>query len=232
MKNLLLLTMLSALAGCSAVIDTDGYSLGESDGDADTDTDTDADADADADSDTDTDVDADTDSDTDTGTGLPEDCVRRVDVDSTASSPDGRTWETAFTTVQEGIDAAEMVVDECGVEGPSVWVAEGRYFIYVDDPTDTVQLAEGVSVLGGFAGDETAADERYWLDHWAVVDGPAALGIMRVHHVVTGADNGLLAVCIHNETDHRDGTLFVDYLSQIKRQRIRKRARRGQRLAL
>ena len=34
---------------------------------------------------------------------------------------------------------------------------------------------------------------------------------------------GLLAVCIQHEVDHLDGKLFVDYLSEAKRQRIRKR---------
>ncbi len=34
---------------------------------------------------------------------------------------------------------------------------------------------------------------------------------------------GLLAVCIQHEIDHLDGRLFVDYLSNLKRQRIRKR---------
>ena len=36
----------------------------------------------------------------------------------------------------------------------------------------------------------------------------------------------LLAVCIQHEMDHLDGKLFVDYLSQLKRQRIRKKARK------
>lgn len=35
--------------------------------------------------------------------------------------------------------------------------------------------------------------------------------------------DGLLAVCIQHELDHLNGKLFVDYLSQIKRQRIRKK---------
>ena len=35
--------------------------------------------------------------------------------------------------------------------------------------------------------------------------------------------SGLLAVCIQHEMDHLDGKLFVDYLSQMKRQRIRKK---------
>lgn len=34
---------------------------------------------------------------------------------------------------------------------------------------------------------------------------------------------GLLAVCIQHEIDHLNGKLFVDYISNIKRQRIRKK---------
>jgi peptide deformylase len=34
---------------------------------------------------------------------------------------------------------------------------------------------------------------------------------------------GLLAVCIQHEMDHLDGKLFVDYLSDLKRERIRKK---------
>lgn len=33
----------------------------------------------------------------------------------------------------------------------------------------------------------------------------------------------LLAVCIQHELDHLDGKLFIDYLSTLKRQRIRKK---------
>jgi peptide deformylase len=34
---------------------------------------------------------------------------------------------------------------------------------------------------------------------------------------------GLLAVCIQHEMDHLEGKLFVDYLSELKRQMIRRR---------
>jgi peptide deformylase len=34
---------------------------------------------------------------------------------------------------------------------------------------------------------------------------------------------GLLAVCVQHEMDHIDGRLFVDHLSQLKRERIRKK---------
>jgi peptide deformylase len=43
--------------------------------------------------------------------------------------------------------------------------------------------------------------------------------------------DGLLAVCIQHEIDHLDGKLFVDYLSNLKRQRIRKKLEKESRLA-
>ena len=34
--------------------------------------------------------------------------------------------------------------------------------------------------------------------------------------------NGLLAICVQHEIDHLNGKLFIDYLSEAKRQKIRK----------
>ena len=41
--------------------------------------------------------------------------------------------------------------------------------------------------------------------------------------------DGLLAVCIQHEIGHLNGKLFVDYLSDLKRQRIRKRIEKEER---
>lgn len=41
--------------------------------------------------------------------------------------------------------------------------------------------------------------------------------------------DGLLAVCIQHEVDHLNGKLFVDYLSELKRRRLRKRLEKEQR---
>ncbi len=41
--------------------------------------------------------------------------------------------------------------------------------------------------------------------------------------------DGLLAVCIQHEMDHLDGKLFVDYLSDLKRTRIRKKLEKERR---
>jgi len=44
--------------------------------------------------------------------------------------------------------------------------------------------------------------------------------------------DGLLAVCIQHEMDHLEGRLFVDYLSPLKRNRIRRKLEKAQRAAL
>ena len=41
--------------------------------------------------------------------------------------------------------------------------------------------------------------------------------------------DGLLAICLQHEIDHLNGKLFVDYLSPLKRQRIRKKLEKSQR---
>lgn len=41
--------------------------------------------------------------------------------------------------------------------------------------------------------------------------------------------DGLLAICLQHEIDHLDGKLFVDYLSPLKRNRIRKKLEKDQR---
>ena len=42
--------------------------------------------------------------------------------------------------------------------------------------------------------------------------------------------DGLLAVCIQHEVDHLNGKLFVDYISPVKRQRIRKKLEKQHRV--
>jgi peptide deformylase len=44
--------------------------------------------------------------------------------------------------------------------------------------------------------------------------------------------DGLLAVCIQHEMDHLEGKLFIDLLSEMKRQRIRKRMEKRERQTL
>ncbi len=39
---------------------------------------------------------------------------------------------------------------------------------------------------------------------------------------ITQTTNGILAICLQHELDHLDGKVFIDYLSHLKRIRIRK----------
>jgi hypothetical protein len=107
-----------------------------------------------------------------------------VDIDTTALSPDGLTWETAVPTVQEGIDlASELAV--AGVPC-DVWVAEGTYYIYESDPYDTVRLMPHIHLYGGFSGSEELAVERDWSAHTTTLDGSNGPGgAFHVYHVVT-----------------------------------------------
>lgn len=70
---------------------------------------------------------------------------------------------------------------------------------------------EGCLSVPGIFADVTRADriELRFLDR----DGRA----LQIHA------EGLLAVCIQHEIDHLDGKLFVDYLSPLKREMVRKK---------
>lgn len=76
------------------------------------------------------------------------------------------------------------------------------------------------------------------------------LSIPGVYEVVTRAENinvrcldrdgqtrefaasGVLATCIQHEIDHLEGKLFIDYLSELKRSRLRKKMEKMRRQAL
>ena len=118
-------------------------------------------------------------------------CVRFVDVNTTAFSPDGLSWTTAVPTVQHGIDLAAEAGTE---EGPcEVWVAEGTYFIYQSSRDDTVQLRPFVHVYGGFAGSEVLREDRDWEEHESILNGRQDEGsTSRVSHVTTGSDDSVL----------------------------------------
>ena len=51
----------------------------------------------------------------------------------------------------------------------------------------------------------------------------------RQGEIFTEVLDGLLATCLQHEIDHLNGKLFVDYLSPLKRQRIRKKLEKEQR---
>ena len=88
-------------------------------------------------------------------------------VSKNGDNSNGLTWGTAFNEVQTAINAAS--------NGDQVWVAKGKYLPTDYNPqgtgtavlnrTKTFIIKNGIDVYGGFAGNETALDQRinYWI---------------------------------------------------------------------
>ncbi|OQB42712.1 MAG: putative outer membrane protein pmp6 precursor [Candidatus Hydrogenedentes bacterium ADurb.Bin179] len=105
------------------------------------------------------------------------DGIYRVKADASSPTPDGLTWETAFQSIQSGVDATY----DAG--GGEVWVAAGTY---MPSFGTVVTLQEGVAIYGGFAGTETARDQRDWTANVTTIHG------MGFSQCVFGANHAIL----------------------------------------
>ncbi|MDB4673600.1 right-handed parallel beta-helix repeat-containing protein [Verrucomicrobiales bacterium] len=93
----------------------------------------------------------------------------RVDSDRLDPTQDGRTWETAYTHLQDALSVAE--------EDDEIWVAEGIYFAdrgsMVDrgDRQASFTISKAVQLLGGFAGNETDPTLRDHRKYPTILEG-------------------------------------------------------------
>ncbi len=115
--------------------------------------------------------------------GEPSSCTCRILVsqDSTATPPDGKTWDSAFHDVRDGIHTASNQGQTLGTTC-EIWVAQGTYPAYIDNPDDSFVLADRVKLYGGFSGTETLRAQRDFSQHETILDAAGS------KHVVTAQD--------------------------------------------
>ena len=106
----------------------------------------------------------------------------RKDV-SADTTPDGRSWSSAFWTIQEAIDAAHAF------GGGEVWVAHGVYDEPRDPETGALFMRDGVELYGGFRGKEKKRTKRDPENLGTIIDGRVARQGMPAYHVVNSAPN-------------------------------------------
>ncbi len=113
-------------------------------------------------------------------------------VDSNAApSGSGMSWGTAFNDLQDALAIAQP--------GDNIWVAAGTYYP-TSSPSDrnaTFQLKSGVAIYGGFAGSETALNQRNWETNETILSGDIGTtgdNSDNSYTVVTGSGTNATAV--------------------------------------
>ena len=156
---------------------------------------------------------------------FPDTALRKVarpvlEVDGRIDSLVGDMLETMYEAPGIGLAATQidvherLVVVDVSEEGDSPLVLINPEILQLEGEQE---MQEGcLSIPGIYENIKRAADIRV-----AAVDRQGETFEMDA--------DGLLAVCIQHEVDHLDGKLFVDYLSVLKRNRIRKKMIKAQR---
>lgn len=76
----------------------------------------------------------------------------------------GTSWANAFGSLQSALAKA--------VAGDQIWVAAGKYTpTNTTDRTISFEIADGVQVYGGFAGNETSLNQRNWTVNKTILSG-------------------------------------------------------------
>ncbi|MCC7466842.1 MAG: hypothetical protein IT261_11255 [Saprospiraceae bacterium] len=98
-----------------------------------------------------------------------------------AGANNGVSWSDAFTSLQAALSVAQY--------GDQVWVAKGTYLPTQDNNREvSFNLPQGVKLYGGFAGTETALNQRNVQVNATILSGEIgdpAVWTDNVYHVLT-----------------------------------------------
>ncbi|HRQ36634.1 MAG TPA: choice-of-anchor Q domain-containing protein [Chloroflexota bacterium] len=130
-----------------------------------------------------------------------------VHAGATGGSNSGDSWANAYTSLQTALTNA--------VSGQEIWVAAGVYKP-TDSPADrdaTFPLKNGVAVYGGFAGTETALNQRNWDNNRSILSGDIDNNDIHTSGVVADANHINGANSYHVVTGNgTDNTAILDGL--------------------
>ena len=161
-------------------------------------------------------------------------------------APDHRLREVSkpVQTVDDSVralmdDMLETMYDAPGIGLAAIQIGEPLQIIVMDlsDKEEESEPRYFINPVILDAVEETAVYEEGCLsvpEYFEEVERPAKCRVQYLDYdgneQILEAD-GLLATCIQHEMDHLEGTLFIDYLSRLKRERILKKLKKEQRLA-
>lgn len=108
-----------------------------------------------------------------------------------AGREDGLCWQTGFSAIQEGVNAAAQY------EHAEVWVKGGTYRerwrpASPEPLAGALVLGDGTCLYGGFAGAETRRQDRDWELNTTIIDGSTGLYGRPARHTVWGAKGARL----------------------------------------
>ena len=111
-----------------------------------------------------------------------------VDVNASGNN-DGSSWENAYNNLQEALDSLPTIGS--GDPKPQVWIAAGTYTgIMASSPDiDAFVVEKPVDIYGGFAGTESAIEERDLDINKTVLSGDANRDDLKENFVDNRDDN-------------------------------------------
>ena len=98
--------------------------------------------------------------------------------DDAASGGNGAAWSTAFDDLQPALETAEMLNSDAVAENDvtEIWIAEGTYAPSAnleqdDERSVSFSLVDGVTLYGGFTGNETTLSARDLAANQTILSG-------------------------------------------------------------
>lgn len=122
-----------------------------------------------------------------------------------------------------------------GLAAPQLGVAQRVIVIDISEERNALQVFINPQILSA-EGQQTL--EEGCLSVPGIYDNVTRASHIRVRALGRDGEafeleaEGLLATCIQHEIDHLEGKLFIDHLSRLKQQRIRKKVDKQERLVM